>query len=425
MSNGIGQNNMDQFKNFLNPGTETTAEPPKEEISAPAVETPTEPNDPTPEPIPAQEPSAEQVPEGPQTNNGPAPEEIEDPQAQVVDDPQEPESPEAHNDQNPELNDDLVLGYFKEKYGREFSSLEEMFQPAEQPVIDPFAGVSDEVVQFKKFNEETGRGFDDFMKLNQDVDKLNPIQLARDKVSSILPNVSDKQVDEYLEQKLNIDVSNPKEMSVNDRIELETFVKDYREQLKTDQEKYKQPIERPQVPSNEVEMVELENGMKMPKQDYDNFLNNRNQYINDIKKATDKITSSVYDIKIDENGSEKTLKLGYDYSKEDKHGMASSALDATAALESMFTNDKGEVDHVGLQEAMFWANPQNRTKAIVSIVHKSRADQAKEFLKSRSNANFRQPSLPGDKPVTKTVPIPGTENHTGIKHDFSQFYKRN
>lgn len=76
----------------------------------------------------------------------------------------------------PEINDDIVLSHIKSKYNRDISTLDELFTEKEiqQIVLDT------DVEAFQKYKKETGRGIEDFVKLQQDLDKLSPERLLQE-----------------------------------------------------------------------------------------------------------------------------------------------------------------------------------------------------------------------------------------------------
>jgi hypothetical protein len=76
-----------------------------------------------------------------------------------------------------ELTEDDVLSFIKTKKGKEIQTLDELFieRVAEQEEI-PY----EDVKSFLKYKKETGRGIDDFVKLNRDLDKMPENELLAD-----------------------------------------------------------------------------------------------------------------------------------------------------------------------------------------------------------------------------------------------------
>lgn len=317
-----------------------------------------------------------------------------------------------------QLDDSIVLEYLNKKTGKSSSDISDYIKKPEAQ-SDPFEGLSDDWVQAIKFAKETNRPISDFIKATQDVDKMSAIDLARELTKEIDSSLTNEEIDEYLQEELNIDLSNPEGLTTIEKIRLERFVKDYRAQRKAQQEKYTQPIER-QGASNDL--VELPNGLKATKEQLEKFNNLRNQYLENLKSSADKITDSVFQVEIDDNGSKRQLEFAYEYSKSDKHSMLSDSSDVEAALQKMFTTENG-LDAAALQEAMFWANPQNRAKAITSIIHKVIAERTEEFAKRRGNVNFGQKGMPKNQNRLSgdAIRIPGMQSGQRIPFSLEQF----
>lgn len=71
-----------------------------------------------------------------------------------------------------EIDDNRVLSYIGKRYNKEISNLDELFeQRTNNEDLDP------EVATYLKYKKETGRGIEDFMKLNKDYDSMDQDQL--------------------------------------------------------------------------------------------------------------------------------------------------------------------------------------------------------------------------------------------------------
>lgn len=370
---------------------------------------------------PIEEPKAEVKPEEQPTEQPAEPKEPvaqdpkpEEPKEQPKEEPKAEEpTPEPAK---PEINDDAVLSYFKEKYADKAGSLEkieDLFKKPE-PVADPFENVSEDVQGFIKYHKETGRGIEDWNKLNEDYSKKSPLDLAREKVAE-MTDLKGEDIDGYLEKKLNIDLSDPKEIDKFDLVELKSFTKDYLAQKEADKEKYRVPVAK----EAEKEMVTLDNGQKIPKEDYEKLVENRNNYLESLKAAADNITKADFKVTYDDNGEKKELELAYDYSKDDVHKMTSLASDLEGTLKTLFGTDKG-FNHKDLQESLFWLDKEGRSKAINAIVHKALAKRTEELMEEHYNPKFgTEPRIPKAN-GTKRQQVDGQGKKLGtVQHDFT------
>lgn len=366
-----------------------------------------------------EEPKVEVKPE-----EQPATQETQEPVAEIL----KPEEPKGQPKVEPkvkdpapepaklEINDDAVLSYFKEKYADKAGSLEKLEDLFKKPetVADPFENVSEDVKGFVKYHKETGRGIEDWNKLNEDYSKKSPLDLARAKVAETT-DLKGEDIDGYLEKKLNIDLSDPDEVDKYDLVELKSFTKDYLTQKESDKEKYKVPATK----EAEKDMVTLDNGQKIPKEEYEKLVESRNTYLESLKAAADNITKADFKVTYDDKGDKKEIELAYDYSKDDVHKMTSHASDLEGTLTKLFKSENG-FNHKDLQESLFWLDKEGRNKAINAIVHKALAQRTEELMEELHNPNFRsEPRLP-KQDGTKRQQSVGTVKKAGtLQYDFS------
>ena len=389
---GIGKNLLNTFKEgFKSPEPAKQVEEPKAEVKPEEKPATPEPKEPVAQ-IPKPEEPKEQPKEEPKAED-PAPE-----PAKL------------------EINDDAVLSYFKEKYADKAGSLEnieDLFKKPE-PQADPFENVSEDVKGFVKYHKETGRGIEDWNKLNEDYSKKSPLDLARAKVAETT-DLKGEDIDGYLEKKLNIDLSDPNEVDKFDLVELKSFTKDYLAQKESDKEKYKVPAAK----EAEKDMVTLDNGQKIPKEEYEKLVENRNNYLESLKAAADNITKADFKVTYDDNGEKKELELAYDYSKDDVHKMTSLASDLDGTLKTLFGTDKG-FNHKDLQESLFWLDKEGRGKAINAIVHKALAKRTEELMEEYYNPKFGTEARIPKANGTKRQQVDGQGKKLGtLQHDFT------
>lgn len=296
-----------------------------------------------------------------------------------------------------ELNDDLVLDYFK-KQGKEVNSLNDLFKTPETKEVEkvveknPYADVFDDYdTKYFEFKRETGLGRKEFDFVQQDFSKKSEIDLAIEKVKKDAGgNITDAEVKEYLDSKFEIDFETG-ELSAKNKIELASFVKPYKEELQKLQEKYKATVaeKKPTTPSN-VEMVELDNGEKVPKAQYEQFLETRNAYLTDLKKGVSGATSFEVSTTFDNNGEKQPVTFSYEFSDEDRHSMLSDASDLDAFVGKMFKSEKG-FDHKGL--ATFLDKAKNFDKYVGLAMQQARAEAIEEMIANGNNENFNRKPL--------------------------------
>ena len=93
-------------------------------------------------------------------------------------DNQDPEPDEVVEDNvqadKPELTEAEIFSFIKNKYGRDITSLDELTAAKESEEM------SEEMKVYSKYNKETGRGINDFVKLNREIDESDSNSLLKE-----------------------------------------------------------------------------------------------------------------------------------------------------------------------------------------------------------------------------------------------------
>jgi hypothetical protein len=82
---------------------------------------------------------------------------------------------EPTHDEPTGLDEEQVLSFLKDRYGKEINTVGELFEERESAPELP-----EDVDAYFRFKKETGRGLKDFVELNKDYDKMNPDALLAD-----------------------------------------------------------------------------------------------------------------------------------------------------------------------------------------------------------------------------------------------------
>lgn len=174
----------------------------------------------------------------PDGTNPPAPENP-DASAQSPEKPVEKPTEKPAEKQTPEqptleINDELVLKFFKEKKGKELSTLEELFVTPEP--------LPEDAAAYAKYTKETGRGLEDFLKIQRDIEKIP----EQEKISEYLMAKEgyDAEDLEHVMRKYEYDedVDDPDEVA-DKKIKRKQLLKEATNYLNEQKEKYKAPLE--------------------------------------------------------------------------------------------------------------------------------------------------------------------------------------
>lgn len=137
-----------------------------------------------------------------------------------------------------EIKEEDVLSHIKNRYNKEINSIDELFQEREaQEELD------EETAAFFKYKKETGRGIDDFVKLNRDIDKLDPNKLLIEFYKDTMPELDDDDISIEMDRfSYDEDFDDEKEIKQKELAKKKELAK-AREYFNKQKEQYKVPLE--------------------------------------------------------------------------------------------------------------------------------------------------------------------------------------
>jgi hypothetical protein len=171
----------------------------------------------------------------------------------------EPE-PLVDENQNPDpvqeldLDDNKVLSYLGKRWNKEITSLDDLVQEREQAEELP-----EDVSAFLKYKKETGRGIEDFMKLNVDYNAMDEDTLLYQYAKEQNPGLDPEEIKFELETKFSYDEDFDDEKQVKKtKLERKKELNKAREYFNSLKEQYKVPLESREafVPQDEKESYE-------------------------------------------------------------------------------------------------------------------------------------------------------------------------
>lgn len=93
-----------------------------------------------------------------------------------------------------ELKEEDVLSYIGKRYNKQINSFDELMDERKNNEELP-----EDVASFLKYKKETGRGFDDFLKLRKDYDSIDSEDLLKDYLLSTQEGLDSDDVDVMLD----------------------------------------------------------------------------------------------------------------------------------------------------------------------------------------------------------------------------------
>lgn len=136
-----------------------------------------------------------------------------------------------------DLSEDKVLDFLDKKYGRKLSSVEDLFAPQKEELPE-------DVSAFLNFKKETGRGLNDFVKINSDLDSLNPDQLLKEYYSQKESDLDTEEIEYLIADKFSYDEDLDDEKDIKKKqIEKKKELAKAKKFLEEQKQKYKAPLE--------------------------------------------------------------------------------------------------------------------------------------------------------------------------------------
>tara|TARA_B100000497_G_scaffold123563_1_gene156443 strand:- start:455 stop:1606 length:1152 start_codon:yes stop_codon:yes gene_type:complete len=138
-----------------------------------------------------------------------------------------------------ELNDEDVLSFIKKRYDKEINSVDELFAEKEANPDLP-----EDVSAYFKYKQETGRGIEDFYKLQKDYDDMDEDNVLTNYYQNIEEGLDSEDIADIIEDKFSYDeeLDEPKDVKKIKLAKKRELAK-ARKFLNEQKDKYKIPLE--------------------------------------------------------------------------------------------------------------------------------------------------------------------------------------
>ena len=139
----------------------------------------------------------------------------------------------------PTIQDEDVLSYIKERYDKDIDSVEQLFDK-----VDSNDSLPEDVLKYFKYKKETGRGIEDFYKLQKDYDTMDEDSVLADYLAATEEGLDAIDIQDIMEDKFGFDedLDEPrdvKKVKLAKKRELAKAKKFFNDQ----KDKYKVPLE--------------------------------------------------------------------------------------------------------------------------------------------------------------------------------------
>jgi len=293
----------------------------------------------------------------------------------------QPESQAQEDTTQPsELNEESVLSFIKNKYGREINSLDELTAAQESEEMP------EDVAAYYKYKKETGRGIDDYVRLNKDFNELNPDTLLREYLSATEEGLDSEDIDMLMEDySYDEDVDDDADIKKIKIARKKTIAK-AKKYFNEQKEKYRVPLESSGSSISESEAKDLEA--------YKQYIESSKTYEEELQRKRDwffKKTDNVF-------GSE---FKGFEFTLDDKK-VTYSPGDATELKKAQsdpnnfigkFLNEDGLIeDAVGYHKALSIA--MNPDKFAKFFYEQGKAEATDDVMRKTKNINMSERKAP-------------------------------
>lgn len=152
-----------------------------------------------------------------------------------------------------ELNENDVLSYISKRYDKQINSFDELMNARKDNEELP-----EDVSAYLKFKKETGRGFDDFLKVNRDIDSIPQKQLLRDYFKATQHGLDDEDIDVLMED-FSYDEDLDDEATIRKiKLEEKKAIASAKKFFSDEKEKYRMPLESSTAGIPDTEKEEFE-----------------------------------------------------------------------------------------------------------------------------------------------------------------------
>jgi len=139
----------------------------------------------------------------------------------------------------PTLKDEDVISYIKNRYNKDISSVDDLFAEREQ-----VAELPEDVSKYLDYKKNTGRGFEDFVKVNKDYDTLNEDQVLAEYYSLTESDLDNEDIHYLIDEKFSYDEDMDDEKDIKKKtIAKKRELSKAKTYLNEFKEKYSTPLE--------------------------------------------------------------------------------------------------------------------------------------------------------------------------------------
>lgn len=304
-------------------------------------------------------------------------EEVKEAEAKQVEETVEPEAPA----QSSELSEEDVLSYIKNRYDKQIDSVEQLFETTETNQELP-----EDIAAYLDYKEKTGRGINDYVKLNRDFNSMNEEALLKEYYLATEEAIDEDDLDIFMSEfDYDEEVDEEKEVKKIKLAKKKAIAK-AKKFFNEQKEMYKQPLESSTVGISKEDKEALEA--------YQQYINESKTYEEETSKKRDWFLKKTNEVFNDFKGFD--FKLGEDkivsYKPNNVDEIKESNSDVNKFFTSFLNKDGLLEDAKGFHRALTIA--QNPERFAKFFYEQGLSDATEDVTRKIKNVNMSDRKTP-------------------------------
>lgn len=315
---------------------------------------------------------------------------------------EEIQSKDETQTQSSELSEEDVLKYIGNRYGKEIKSLDELNQQREEEPLP------EDVSKYLKYKKDTGRGFDDFVKLQKDYDEMDQDQLLREYLTATERGLDADDIEDLMEDySWDEDIDDEKSIKKTKLAKKKILAK-AKDYFTQEQEKYRVPLESSRESNSEFSNEEIEA--------YRNYIAEAKTSQETLNRKNEVFHKKTDDVFSEFKGFEFTLDNNKVYfSPGDAAELKTSQLNPQNFINKFLDEDGMMVDAAGYHKSLAMAmHPEKFAKFFYEQGKSAAADETMRELKNVKMDTKRAPEVTTSKSGTQFKAL-DNDNGRGLK----------
>lgn len=290
--------------------------------------------------------------------------------------------PPVDEKQVQELKEEDVLSFIKGKYNKQINSIDELLVEK-----DPIGELPEDVSAYYKYKKETGRGIDDFVKLNRDINAVNPDDLLVEYLLATEEGIDSEDVDSLMSDYRYDELIDDEDSIKKAKLAKKKAVAKAKKYFEAQKEQYKIPVESTKEKVVQFEEPEdykqYKQQLESAKAQQEEAVNRRSTFL----QKTDEVFNESFKGFEFEVGEEK-----FTFAPGDASELKKNQLD-TMNFIGKYMDDKGVIkDAVGYHRALAIAmNPEKFAKF---FYEQGAAKATQGVMKDIKNINMTERKAP-------------------------------